>query len=172
MDQLSMSSARLRNSIITARDRRQDRLEVYLKGGYPTTVFLSLNIPGTEKNRPGVESLFSRALHGFYSAFPDAGNLARSRDLLGHYAFISLNQDPACVKRRCIDMESEDPFARLIDFDIFNESGCQVGRAMLGLPPRSCLVCDLPAVECIRLRRHAAGDVTGRADELLALCRD
>ena len=172
MDQLSMSSARLRNSIITTRDRRQELLEAYLKRDYPATVFLSLNIPGTEKNPPGAESLFSRALHGFFTAFPDAGMLARDRDLLGPYAFISLNQDPACVKRRCIDMESADPFARLIDFDIFNESGCQVGRAALGLPPRSCLVCDLPAVECIRLRRHGAAEVKGRADELLALCRD
>lgn len=172
MDQLSMSSARLRNSIITARDRRQELLEVYLKRGYPATVFLSLNIPGTEKNPPGVESLLSRALRGFASAFPNAGNLTRSRDLLGPYAFISLNHEPACVKRRCIDMESAYPFARLIDFDIFNESGCQIGRAALGLPPRSCLVCDLPAVECIRLRRHTSGEVKGRADELLALCRD
>jgi holo-ACP synthase len=172
MDQLSMSSARLRNSIIIARDRRQELLEVYLKGGYSATVFLSLNIPGEDKNPQGAESLFSRALHGFFTAFPDAGMLARSRDLLGPYAFISLNQDPVGVKRRCIDMESADSFARLIDFDIFNESGCQVGRAALGLPPRSCLVCDLPAVECIRLRRHGAGEVKGRADELLAFCGD
>jgi len=171
MERLSMSYGRLRNSILSARDRRQEHLEVYLMGRYPSAVFLSLNIPGTDKNRPGVESLFSRALLGFFTAFPNAGNLTRSLDLLGPYAFISLDREPACVKRRCIEMEGADPCARLIDFDIFDESGCQVDRATLGLPPRSCLVCGLPAVECIRLRRHAAWEVTGRADELLALSR-
>ena len=172
MDQLSMSSARLRSETIAARDRRQELLEGRLSGGYPATVFLSLNIPGAEKNPPGASALFSWVLRRLLDEFPDAENLVRSSDTLGPYAVISLHRESVGVKRRCIAIETAQPYARLVDLDVFDGSGRQVGRAALGLLPRSCLVCDLPAVECIRLRRHAAGEVKGRADELLAFCRD
>jgi holo-ACP synthase CitX len=167
-----MSSAKLRSEIIAARDRRQELLNESLAGGYPATVFISLNIPGKVKNPPGATAIFSWALTELLKEFPDAENLVRSSDSLGPYAVISLNSESVGVKRRCIAMETTYPFARLVDFDVFNRTGVQIDRATLGLSPRFCLVCDQAAVDCIRLRRHAAEEVLRKTDELLALCRD
>ena len=171
-DLLSMSFAKLGSEIIAARNRRQELLEERFSGGYLTTVFVSLNIPGAEKNPPGVKALFSWALRRLLGEFPESANLMRSNDPLGPFAVISLNREAVGVKLRCIALENVQPFARLVDLDVFNGSGCQVDRAALGLLPRPCLICDQAAVDCIRLRRHAAEEVLERSNELLALCRD
>jgi len=167
-----MSSAKLRSDLIAARDRRQELLEERLSGGYQATVFVSLNIPGAQKSPPGATALFSWALRRMLSEFPESANLLRSSDPLGPFAVISLNLEAVGVKRRCIAMEGAEPFARLVDFDVFDGNGCQIDRATLGLLPRPCLICDQAAVDCIRLRRHTAEQVLEKSDELLAFYRD
>jgi holo-ACP synthase len=172
MGRLSMSSAKLRSEIIAARDRRQELLEESLGRGCPATLFLSLNIPGPDKNPPGVKRLFSWALRSLLCEYPDMENLAQGSDPLGPYAVILLNREASEVKRRCIAMETSQPFARLVDFDIFDGNGQPLDRAALGMSQRPCLLCSRPAVECIRLRRHGADELSGRRDELLAFFRD
>jgi holo-ACP synthase len=167
----SMPSEKLRNNIIAARDRRQELLERRLSGGYPATVFVSLNIPGKDKNPPEATGIFAWALTELLKEFPDAENLVRSSDSLGPYAVISLNCDAVGVKRRCIALEGACPFARLADFDVFNGDSLQIDRAALDFSPRPCLVCDQAAVDCIRLRRHEAEEVLRKTDALLALFR-
>jgi holo-ACP synthase len=170
-DQLSMSSAKSGSEILAARDRRQEQLEERFSEGCLVTVTVSLNIPGPEKNPPGVSELFSWALSRLFDEFPDSANLLQSEDQLGPFAVISLDREARGVKRACIAMEDAEPFARLVDFDVYDGCGSQVDRAALGVLPRSCLVCDQAAVDCIRLGRHKAEDLLERSYELLALCR-
>jgi holo-ACP synthase len=168
----SMSSAGLRSSILFARERRQEILEASLGRGSPATLFLSLNIPGAEKNPPAASALFSRTLSALRVEFPGMELLTCSSDVIGPYAVILLDGDAAEAKRRCIALESATPFSRLVDLDIFDGNGAPVDRAALGMPPRPCLLCRRPAVECMRLRRHGAAELTGRRDELLSLLGD
>jgi holo-ACP synthase len=168
----SMSSAGLRSSILAARERRQGLVDERISSGCPATVFLSLNIPGAEKSPPGASALFTWALSSLLAEFPDAENLLQGSDPLGPHAVISLNREAFGVKRRCIVMETEKPFARLVDLDVYCADGRSVDRAALGMAPRPCLLCPLPAVECIRLRRHGAEELSGRIDELLSSFRD
>lgn len=172
MGLLSMSSAGLRSSILAARERRQELLDERISGGYAATVFLSLNIPGPGKEPRGASALFSWAISSLLAEFPDARNLVRGSDPLGPHAVISLNRDAVKVKRSCMLLESANPFARLVDLDVYCVNGRPVDRAALGMTPRPCLLCRLPAVECIRLQRHGAVELAGRIDELLSYIRD
>jgi holo-ACP synthase len=167
-----MSSEGLRNSILAARERRQELLDERISSGSPAIVFLSLNMPGGEKDPPGAAVLFSWALRSLLAEFPEAEGPVQSSDPLGPYAVISLEWEAVEVKRRCIRLENASPFARLVDLDVYCADGRPVGRAALGMEPRSCLICPLPAVECIRLRQHGAAELAGRRDELLSCFRD
>jgi holo-ACP synthase len=167
-----MLYAGLRSSILAARERRQEQLDERISGGNAATVFLSLNIPGVEKSPPGASALFSWALCSILAEFPDDGNPLQGSDPLGPYAVISLNWEAVEVKRLCIVLENTNPFARLIDLDVYCANGRPVDRAALGIPPRPCLLCRQPAVECIRLRQHPYREVIGKTDELLASFRD
>lgn len=162
----------MRPGLLDARDRRQELLEQYLGAGYPAVVFLSLVLPGEEKNPPGAEGLVSWAVGALVRNLPGLINLNRGSDYLGTYAIMHLVLEASEVKRCCIAIEAAQPFARLVDLDVYDRAGVQIDRRRLGLPPRTCLVCGRPAVECIRLRRHGAAEVKGRVDELLAHFRD
>ena len=63
--------------------------------------------------------------------------------------------DPVTLKRLAVDIEESHPLGRLFDIDVFGDHPTAVGREALGLAPRRCLVCDRPAHECVRSKRHS-----------------
>lgn len=167
-----MPSEKSGSSILSARDRRGELLETHLAQGHEALSFLSLNIPGVEKKPRGSGRLFTWSLSLLSGEFPEAGKLVTGDDALGPFALFSLNREAVAVKRLCIQLENGYPAARLIDLDVFDAAGLQVGRLALGISPRPCLICPLPAVDCIRLGRHPAMEVFAKIDELLAPFRD
>jgi holo-ACP synthase len=167
-----MPSEKSGNSILAARDRRGEMLETHLAQVRQALLFLSLNIPGAEKKPLGSGRLISWAKTLICGAFPEAEELIAGDDALGPFAIYHVNQEAVSVKQRCIHLENGYPAARLIDLDVFDRDGRQIGRSALGITPRSCLVCPLPAVNCMRLGRHPAREVISKTDELLAPFRD
>jgi holo-ACP synthase CitX len=163
-----MSSVRFAASILAARDGRQELLSRALRAGRPATLFVSLNLPGPDKSPPGATALFRRGGELIAATFPGSLLVAADCDALGHFALRVLDADPLAVKRLCIGLEESHPAARLLDLDVYSSDAVQIGRASLGLPPRSCLLCDQPAVDCMRSQRHAIGEVIAKAHELLA----
>lgn len=165
-----MSYAKLRSELLAARDRRQALLEQYLAAGLPATVTVALNLPGDEKSPAGAERLFTRTLRGLIRVLPGLVNLQTSADPLGPFGIMGVELEAAMVKELCVALEEGHPCARLVDIDVHGRNGATVGRAALGLPPRRCLICDQPAFECIRIRRHPNEQVKKKAHELLASC--
>lgn len=163
-----MSSEKLRNDLLAARDRRQGLLEAYLAQGAPAVLVLSLNIPGPDKNLPGVQGLFFWALLSLARVFPGQRMQRQPDDILGPCGVMLPELGAPEVKRRCMAVETAHPFGRLLDLDVYDAHAGQVDRASLSLPPRPCLVCGLPAGECIRLGKHTIQEVMKRTDELLA----
>jgi holo-ACP synthase CitX len=93
-------------------------------------------------------------------------------DALGPYALLGINQAAVEVKQHCMDLETAHPVARLLDLDVFDAQGRQIDRSGLSLPPRPCLVCSQPALECIRLQRHSYPELVEKAHELLSYFRN
>ena len=152
---------------MAARDSRQELLDKQFTDGCPATIFLSLNIPGENKNPAGAEALFAWALDRMKATFSGLITLADGVDPLGPYALLAHSQETRLVKLRCIALETSHPAARLIDLDVYDSHGVQLGRSALSLPPRPCFICHHPAVDCIRLGRHSLEEVVGRALHLL-----
>jgi holo-ACP synthase len=163
-----MWCAVLRSELLAARDRRQELLARYLAADYPAVVTVALNLPGADKAPPGAEQLFNRLLRALVRLVPGLLNLATTSDSLGPHAIMHLELSPAEAKARCVALEESAPWGRLVDLDVYDRQGTPLSRTSLGLPQRSCLLCDRPAVECIRLRRHPLQLVIGKTHELLA----
>ncbi len=163
-----MSSARFAGELLAARDARQELLTAALAAGRPAVLFLSLNLPGLYKVPPGADRLFAWGFERIAAAFPGSLLLAREADALGQFALRALDTDPVAAKRLCIGLEEALPAARLLDLDVHSPSAGQVGRGALGLPPRPCLLCQRPAVDCIRTKRHRCDQVVAEAHALLA----
>ncbi len=167
-----MSYVKSKSNILATRDEREELLQSELKVGRPATVFVSLAIPGEQKNRPGTAELFEWAWGSLGRTLPLPEPRCLGRDALGPFAVMQACTEPREVKRLCIRIETQRPAARLVDLDVYDSSGNPVDRASLGLPPRRCLVCDQPAADCQRLQRHSPEKILEAVDGLLAHIRD
>jgi triphosphoribosyl-dephospho-CoA synthase len=153
-----------------ARDeRQQDLLRVLADAtaaGAASVLFLSTNVPGPEKQRPGLARLVHQALADLAEALPLKVVLSRT-DLLGPFHLAYSTASSYAVKRAAVALEARDPAARLLDIDVYRPDGTQVDRALLGLPQRACLLCAEPARECMRSQRHGLAELQTRVEALL-----
>lgn len=134
---------------------------------------LTLNIPGENKNPDGAAEAFAR-LHDFLyrTVRRQAGEstfigaiLRRGAD--GSCWISPVALDPLRLKAICVTVEEEHFLGRLADADVLDAQGQPVTRAHLGLPPRSCFLCDAPAALCRREGRHAPEQVAAYVRDLL-----
>jgi holo-ACP synthase CitX len=162
----------MQRQLLEARDRRQALID---RAGEPdgtlrlaqgrTVVFASTSIPGPEKYPEGLSRLFTAACEHLASRL-GASPASHGLDALGPWALFRTTLPAAVVKRITVELESARPSGRLLDLDVY-DGGRPADRASLGLPPRACLVCDRPAVECIRLERHGAEELSAAVEQLL-----
>jgi holo-ACP synthase CitX len=117
---------------------------------------------------PGSEALFLWAEGELSRRIPTAVVQARAIDALGPFAILSVDMDPHDLKKTCVALETASTAARLVDLDVYSETGVQIDRGRIGGAARPCFVCEQPAGECIRAKRHAPADVIGKVHELLA----
>jgi len=163
----------LAEAILAARDSRQQALDERLRAAASlrAAVFLSLNIPGSDKMPPGAQVFFAFMREKLIGACGTPAGLEEGEDALGRYAIALFDESPLTLKQRCVELEAIDPCARLADLDVYTAAGDQVGRSALGLPARSCFVCAQTAVDCIRNKRHSRDEIIGHAHALLARFR-
>ncbi|NTV73378.1 MAG: hypothetical protein HGA66_04140 [Holophaga sp.] len=149
---------------LAARDERERELRRALAqcGDAASVLFVSCNVPGPAKHRPGLSRLAQGALDGLEAAAAHSGF-----DALGPFHIAFSAGDPAQVKAAAVALEALTPSGRILDIDVYRPDGAQVDRASLGLPQRPCLVCAEPARECIRAGRHTAAELLAKVDALL-----
>ncbi|MDP2877775.1 MAG: triphosphoribosyl-dephospho-CoA synthase [Holophaga sp.] len=166
----SANSTTLQAGILEARDARQRVLVAALAkartGNQVSVLFVSTNIPGPDKHRPGSSALIVGALDSLQKTIPLESDALES-DLLGPFWIGYSTTQPAKIKQRTIEIEAAHPSARLLDIDVYGLDGIQISRVMLGATPRACLICSEPAGECIRLGRHQPQEIQPRVETLL-----
>jgi holo-ACP synthase len=164
-----MSFAKLRAEILAARDSREATLAAVLGRTPASLVFVSTALPGPRKDLAGSEALFRWALAELGVHLRSTQALAQGRDVLGPYAIVTVGMPAAKTKQACIAIEDSQPPARLLDLDVYGADGTRLGRLDIGKSPRLCLLCNQPAADCIRLKRHSMEELINHAQDLLAI---
>ena len=151
--------------MLMARERRVSIQNSMLADAGPgqCLVCLTMNIAGDVKRTPMTRMLFN---HGM-EVMESIGFRVRDRFLLdevtGSEAFWLLDDEGESVKAMLEALEDAFPAARLYDFDVIVPGGRKISRAV----SRRCLICDAPAAECSRSRKHGLEEVKKATDELL-----
>ena len=163
-----MSCEELRTRLIHARDYRQTLIESALWAPYESFVCLSTAIPGINKYPHGIERLFRWAMTRAQEKIRVCEwQTPVINDDLGWFAIFASSDSSQCVKKACVEIEESVPAARLLDLDVYQANGEQLGRQELGLTARSCLVCENRAATCIILKRHTSNQLKDHAEYLL-----
>lgn len=89
-----------------------------------------------------------------------------SRD--GPEGWLSLGTGVREAKALALRVEEGHPWGALADIDVMDRRGGTVGRADLGLPPRTCLVCGEPAAVCAAGAVHGIPELRTAAAAILA----
>lgn len=162
-----MPYEKLRADLLLVREQREQRRMQASRYMDQTLICLSLNIPGPEKQPPGAEKLFGWGLRQVLELLPLVESCSHGHDLLGPWALLGTCQNSRQMKRQAVALEHAMQAGRLLDIDVYDPEGCQVGRRELGMPARPCLICDCAAVDCMRRQQHCPTELKARVDELL-----
>lgn len=157
------------DEMLRARDERAERQrELLEKYGLPV-LSITLNIAGGVKNTPMIRTLFGICMDKVRAAVEHSGG--------GIVGLEEVFADTGCeaqmgvsgisakrLKAIACGLEERDETGRLYDIDIIDENGEKLSRPT----ERKCLICDNPVKLCARSRRHTAGELFSRANELIA----
>jgi len=151
--------------MLEARERRVSIQNKMLGGAGPgqCLVCLTLNIAGDVKRTPMTRMLFDRGVRELESAGFVIKDSYQLDEATGSEAFWLLDEEGSEVKPVLEDIEDAFPAARLYDFDVIMPGGGKLSRK----EARRCLICDAPAAECARSRRHGLNQVRKATDDLL-----
>lgn len=160
--------------VLEGREGRARAQEQLLKAGL-TVVQVSLNIPGFPKRLKN--DLFciektswlvrERCLSLGWGIVQEVGllNGAGYAVLLG----VGPGADPKRLKQTCLTLEENLAWGRAIDLDVRGQRGI-IGRGILGMPPRRCLLCGEEAKQCSREGRHDGKLLRKIVEELIRNC--
>jgi holo-ACP synthase CitX len=164
-------------AILAGRDARQAEVQRFTSQGH-TVVTIVVNVPGADKNPSWAEGVLVqgfRQLRGtvdrrFGGALREVFRRERAS---GGEVILLVDAPPLELKKMAIAIEDGEAIGRLLDIDVHTaaadglEVGCTISRFDLGLPGRRCLLCDAPAHECARSRRHSLEELKKKIAQLL-----
>lgn len=153
--------------ILDAREQRAAHKQRALTT-WPCLVSLSFNMPGTPKSTPLTTQAFARvalALERFlYAHRQSMQRISLIQDDAGDHLLLagSPSQSAAAVKSITEAFERDHPLGRLLDVDVYDTHGpVSSGKR------KRCLMCDAPALVCMRLQRHPAQEIRARCEARL-----
>ncbi|MDF7638986.1 citrate lyase holo-[acyl-carrier protein] synthase [Lactobacillus sp. ESL0791] len=151
--------------VLACKDKRVATQQAIFKQ-YPEQVLVDvkMNIPGPIKNNHYLARLFTKGIG-------DLVKICQQKKL--HYRLLKANNedsgsenfylfkdDVLKVKRAMIAFEDKSRLGRIFDADVLqkNRRGA-VSRSELNYSVRKCFLCDRPAKECARSRRHSVAEL-------------
>ncbi|WP_159565589.1 citrate lyase holo-[acyl-carrier protein] synthase [Budvicia diplopodorum] len=155
--------------ILLSRESRQQRQRIWLADYQTTVVSLTMVIPGEIKDSELSRKAFNQAwdeinqlcnLQSWMIQASEVFNLPT-----GAEGLLAIKQSADVVKHACVAMEQNNPLGRLWDIDVIGEQG-SISRQAIGMPPRSCFICDLDARVCARQRTHSIQDLHAAMEAL------
>lgn len=151
--------------MLEARERRVAIQNKMLEGAGPDKclVCLTMNIAGDVKRTPMTRMLFDAGTEELRSLGFSILKEFSLDEVTGSEAFWLLDEEGTRVKAMLEEVEDSFPAARLYDFDVIMPGGSKLSRA----EGRRCLICDSPAAECARSRRHGLEEVKRATADLL-----
>lgn len=80
----------------------------------------------------------------------------------------TVRANPLEVKKLCVEFEESHPWGAIADVDVMDREQNAVGRSLIGIQPRKCLVCVSPAAVCVAGRIHSEEEIKRQVDEILS----
>ncbi|WP_225428728.1 citrate lyase holo-[acyl-carrier protein] synthase [Levilactobacillus suantsaiihabitans] len=158
-------------TVLANKDRRAAFQQQALRVAPDRTLLsIKLNIPGPIKNNEAITFLFEQGIQ-VLSALLKKENivvqqLAHWQGVTGNELFLQTPISARTVKRVAASFEDSSPLGRIFDVDVLDGTGHSWSRTELGADVRRCFICNRPAKECARSRRHTVVELQNYISDL------
>ncbi len=135
-------------------------------------VCLLINMPGPHKKTDDSDYIFAQgvaAVREALSGYVVGWKVLRHNT--GDEGFFAVDLPPEQLKQRMCALEERHVLGRLFDLDVRDAQGVQIGRAALGYPPRTCLLCARAGAACARAATHRLEDLLAHIAALVVRAR-
>lgn len=157
--------------VLAVKEKRAQVQQEMLRQYKMPLVSISVNMPGSIKYSADTIALLRYGMEQLREVLGENGIFAHEERvyhwLAGPTALMAVEGDARDVKRHAIVVENTGKAGRLLDIDVFDGDGKLLSRDDFAAPRRTCLVCERPAVECVRSRTHNSDDVLTAVKRLL-----
>ena len=144
--------------VLWSREKRVATQKELLEKYPGTLICFMLNIPGPEKVNELFEKVFYEGLEKIQNKLETEKISTEVRlvqeNITGYEGYLVVKADGCQVKKLMIALE-ETKIGRLYDIDVLEKENTKISRNDLGFPERKCLLCDNPACQCGRSRKHS-----------------
>jgi len=155
------------DQILKAREERFEHIKSISKN-YPTLILLKANTPGKNKERYSsyfLLTIFDKVLEGSfkitYKTF--------KKGFDGPYYVYGIHAESVKeIKNVLIEIETSHPFGRLIDLDLYHHEQV-ISREDYHLPLRACMLCDQPALYCMKQYNHTIDELLFHIDSKILI---
>lgn len=156
--------------ILAAREARAEKQKQLLEKFQKPLLCFTMNIPGPEKWNRDIAIGFFVGSRMLLDAL--AGRLCHWEQRItaaGGEGYFVADMSAKELKRLALDLEEAESVGRLFDMDVLDIDGQKLSRTAMGVPPRTCLLCDNDAAICGSTRAHSLAELTDRVGFLLYL---
>lgn len=158
-------------SLLMAKEQRATRQAEWLYHYGKPVISLTLVTPGRKKTGACYDNLMGVAIQSCDQWLREQQWPVLDRKVLwlatGPEALWCVDHPAPEIKAHCIGLEQTHPLGRLWDFDVICPQHGPVGRRSLNVSSRRCLVCDEPAINCVRGDRHPVRQVILKVEKLI-----
>lgn len=157
-------------AILAAREDRAAKQKQLLDQFQKPLLCFTMNIPGPEKWNRDIAIGFFVGTKMLQNAL--AGKLCYAEQRVtaaGGEGYFVADMPAKALKQLAADIEEAESIGRLFDMDVLDLDGRKLSRQELGLPPRTCLLCDNEAAVCASQRAHSLESLRDRVGFLLYL---
>jgi holo-ACP synthase len=157
--------------ILAARDYRVACQAAALARFDRPLVSITIVMPGPVKDGPLPRGLLMRAAGAVNAMLSGRDWPVLSRETrwsdTGPEAIYVVDVQAELLKAATVELEDAHPLGRLWDLDVLAPGPRMLSRRHLGFPARRCLLCERPASECGRARRHPLRDLSAAMQEIV-----
>lgn len=154
--------------ILEDRERRYNEI-LKLLSEYDLPVLCGkLNYPGVDKNTVEANKAFAALCNIIKDSFIHKTIL--SRELTGYDGrsiLAVIEMEPEEIKKITTRIEEGSQLGRIFDMDVYIGDGSSIGREMISMPPRKCLLCEENAKLCVRSGKHNLKEILNKINEII-----
>lgn len=151
--------------ILAGKEARYCRQQAFRERYKTPLVSITINMPGPVKDMPILRRLRDYAVEEIKKRLAILG-AEEDNFLTGPVALLAIPGEGWKIKGIGVEIEESQPFARLLDIDVFELDGHLLSRQEQG-QGRGCFVCGGKTVECMREEKHTQADVQLAVEKML-----